>query len=209
MVDWESYTKDIGFYLGQLSVGDVMGKTIEPNSAFNLLKNIAIETRAQSRTIFFVGNGASASMASHAAADLALNGHVRTETFTDLSLLTAIANDISYDRVFSEPLRRRMVPGDVLVAISSSGNSPNVVNAARDSAELGGIVVTLSAMSGNNALRCLGSLNFYVPAPTYGVAESCHATILHHWIDLVVRKNEVREDRPHRRPQQATAMASL
>ena len=66
-------------------------------------------------------------MASHFAADLAKNGRVRAEVFTDLSLITAVANDINYDSVFAEPLRWQMREGDMLVAVSSSGNSPNVV----------------------------------------------------------------------------------
>jgi D-sedoheptulose 7-phosphate isomerase len=75
--------------------------------------------------------------------------------------------------------------GDVLVAVSSSGESPNILRAAEESHRLGGAVVTLSAMDPDNTLRKMGSLNFYVPASTYGMAESCHAAILHHWIDHV------------------------
>ena len=71
-------------------------------------------------TLYLVGNGASASMASHMAADLDKNARVHTEVFTDPALITAIANDLDYTQVFSEPLRRRMSPGDMLVAISSS-----------------------------------------------------------------------------------------
>jgi D-sedoheptulose 7-phosphate isomerase len=125
-------------------------------------------------------------MASHIAADLANNAHMRTEVFSDLSLITAIANDLTYTEVFAEPLRRRMTERDMLIAISSSGQSPNILRAVAEAKGLGGIVVTLSSMDSNNLLRAQGSLNFYIPATSYGMAETCHAAVLHHWMDLVV-----------------------
>jgi len=128
----------------------------------------------------------SASMASHFAADLAKNGRVRTGVFTDLSLITAVADDVNYESVFSEPLRWQMTEGDMPVAISSSGNSPNVPAGCEAAVSLGGFVVTLSAMKPDNALRSSGNLNFYVPAETYGAAETCHAAILHFRMDQML-----------------------
>lgn len=84
-----------------------------------------------------------------------------------------------------------MVVGDMLVAISSSGNSPNVLSGAETARKLGGAVITLSAMKEENALRKLGVLNFYIPGQTYGLAETGHAAILHFWMDLVeMEKNK-------------------
>jgi D-sedoheptulose 7-phosphate isomerase len=100
-------------------------------------------------------------------------------------LITAIANDISYEEVFAEPLRWYMKKGDMLVSISSSGNSSNVVRAVKMARSLGGIVITLSAMGENNETRKMGDLNFYISAQTYGLAESAHAVILHHWMDCI------------------------
>lgn len=137
-----------------------------------------------------MGNGASASMASHIAADLEKNFHVCTEVFTDLSRITAIANDMGYDQVFAEPVRRKLRKGDMLVAISSSGKSPNILAAAREAAGLGGIIVTISAMSADNPLRSLGALNFHVRGDTFGLAETCHAAILHYWVDLMTGSGE-------------------
>jgi len=164
-------------------------KNLPIDKAFGLWIEMTLRIREDKMTIFLVGNGASASMASHVAADLAKNGHVHTEVFSDLSLITAIANDLSYDQVFAEPLRRRMKPGDMLVGISSSGQSVNVLNAAEEARKLKGLVVTLSAMKAENPLSTKGDLNFYVPATTYGLAETCHAAILHHWIDKIVERN--------------------
>jgi len=124
-------------------------------------------------------------MASHYAADLAKNADLHTQVFTDMSLMTAIANDIAFDMVFVVPLERRLRPGDMVVAISSSGNSPNVVKAAEFAVSRNATLVTLTAMQSTNTLRQLGTLNFWLPADTYGMAETGHAAILHYWMDQV------------------------
>jgi len=186
MINWLTNIENLNSTLQSLSARDSAGQEIEPDSAFALWRDRTLEIREAGKTVYLIGNGASASMASHMAADLAKNAQVHTQVFTDLSLITAIANDLSYDEVFAEPLRRRMIEGDMLVAISSSGQSPNVLRASKEAAGLGGYVVTLSAMGHDNTLRSLGMLNFYVPADTYGLAETCHAAILHYWIDQMV-----------------------
>jgi D-sedoheptulose 7-phosphate isomerase len=125
-------------------------------------------------------------MASHISADLAKNAFLHTRVFTDLSLITAVANDLCYEEVYAEPLRRCLKPGDMVVAISSSGRSPNIIRAVEETANLGGLVITLSAMSPDNPLRTRGTYNFYVPAESYGLAETSHAAILHFWVDQMV-----------------------
>jgi D-sedoheptulose 7-phosphate isomerase len=189
MMNWTLKINQIDMCLKNLSVTRGDASTLPVDDAFATWIDMAIRIREQRSTIFLIGNGASASMASHVAADLAKNGHVHTEVFSDLSLITAIANDLSYDDVFAEPLRRRMKSGDMLVAISSSGQSVNVLKAAAEAKKLDGVVVTLSAMKSENSLTSKGDLNFYVSASTYGLAETCHAAILHHWIDKIVERN--------------------
>ena len=158
---------------------------IESDRAFDLWCETTEVVRQAERVIYLIGNGASASMASHFAADLAKNADLHTQVFTDTSLITAVANDLSYDMVFVAPLRQRLKNGDMVVAISSSGNSPNVLKAAEFAASRKATVVTLSAMRPDNALRQLGGLNFWLPAETYGMEETGHAAILHHWMDRV------------------------
>lgn len=155
------------------------------DEGFQTWKEFTIDVRDKKRSIYLVGNGASASMASHFAADLAKNAHLHTEVFSDLSLITAISNDIGYGRVFAEPLQRRAKREDMLVAISSSGASENILNAVESARKIGLKIITLSAMSPHNPLRLSGHINIYVPARTYGYAETCHAAILHHWMDMV------------------------
>ncbi len=183
---WASQIYNLSEILNKLAIHDIQGNRIEQNEGFVQWKDRTFDIRESNKRVFFIGNGASASMASHFAADLAKNGRVNTEVFTDLSLMTAIANDISYDRIFAEPLKMKMHQGDMLVAISSSGNSSNVLYGVETAGELGGIVITLSAMKEENNLRRSGDLNFYTPAQTYGLAETAHAAILHFWMDSLI-----------------------
>jgi D-sedoheptulose 7-phosphate isomerase len=98
-------------------------------------------------------------------------------------MLTATSNDLSFDQTFSLPLERLARKGDLAIAISSSGNSPNVVRALEAAEKLGVTTVTLTAKAVGNRARTLGRLNFYVPLRRYGWAESAHQILLHYWFD--------------------------
>ena len=186
---WLEYTSCLHKLMSQLQFSDQSGREIPCDKAFEILWTTTLKVRSNNKTIYAAGNGASASIASHFAADLAKNGHIHTQVFSDLALITAVSNDIGYDQVFSEPLRRRGQPGDMLVLISSSGNSSNLLAAAETAKLLGVNIVTISAMNADNKLRKYGMLNAYVPAMSYGNAESIHAAILHYWIDLTIRES--------------------
>jgi len=161
------------------------GTAVGQDAGFAEWRDVTLQLREQRGTVYMIGNGASASMASHFAADLAKNGRLHTQVFSDLSLITAISNDMGYEHVFAEPLRRRGQRGDLLVAISSSGRSPNILAAVDVADELEISVVTLSAKDAENPLRKRGDLNLYVAAETYGLAETAHAAALHWWMDLI------------------------
>jgi len=182
---WHRYVADLADVLGRLSFTRGDGSSLDADAGYAAWRDLTLRVREQRRTVYLIGNGASASMASHFSADLAKNGRVHTQTFFDLSLITALSNDIAYEQVFAAPLRGRGTAGDMLVAISSSGNSPNVLAAAAVAAELGITTVTLTGKSPGNALRKRGDLNLHVPAPTYGLTETAHAACLHRWMDLV------------------------
>ena len=190
MNKWQQNISDLFDLLEDLSVWDSQGTVLKPDEAFSRLTELTFGVRSEGGTVFLLGNGASASMASHFAADMAKTGGVRTMVFTDLSLLTAVANDVSYEDVYVEPLKWYMKRKDMVVAISSSGNSPNIVRAVAQAKKLSGTVITISAMNEDNAIGKLGDLNFYVPAKTYGFAETAHAAILHFWIDLFEASNK-------------------
>lgn len=186
---WKGEVDQLCNLLRNLSFKERNSIELGPDRGFQIWKELTIEAREKRKSIYLIGNGASASMASHFAADLAKNAHLHTEVFSDLSLITAISNDIGYEQIFAEPLRRRAKEKDMLVAISSSGCSKNIINATKIAKKIGLIIITLSAMSPQNELRCAGHLNAYIPAETYGFAETCHAAILHHWMDMVEIKD--------------------
>ena len=146
----------------------------------------AKEARACKRGLFFVGNGGSAAIASHMAADWLKNGNVAAQCFNDGALTTCLSNDLGYDQVFAKPLSLHGRQGDVLFAISSSGNSPSILNASKAAYHVGMYVVTLSGFRPDNPLRNMGDVNFYVPSDRYGIVEVCHHAICHAILDTVI-----------------------
>jgi phosphoheptose isomerase len=182
---WERETRRLSELLSALSFRDAGGVEIAVGEAFCRWRDYAVCVRECRRVCYFVGNGASASLASHFSADLAKNGHVHTQVFSDPALITAVSNDCGYEQVFAEPLNHVANPGDLLVAISSSGRSPNILRAVHAARALGMAVVTLSSMDEDNPLRAAGDLNAYVPAAVFGHSETCHAAVLHYWMDCV------------------------
>lgn len=139
---------------------------------------------------FFCGNGASETMAEHMSHDWFQNAKMNTTTCAETSHITAVSNDISYEDVFAYRIERILSEKDILVTISSSGNSPNVVRAIETAKEKGVFCITLSGMKEDNRSRRLGNLNFYVPLDHYGLVESAHAVLLHAALDLFLEKYE-------------------
>lgn len=143
---------------------------------------------AQGKKIIFIGNGGSAAIASHMAEDYTKNGKLRSIAFNDASLLTCMANDYGYENMFSQALDVYGDKGDMLVAISSSGKSKNILNACEKADKMGMHIITLSGFFADNPLRKLGIKNFWVDASTYGVVEITHLAILHTILDLHCEK---------------------
>ena len=142
------------------------------------------------RKLMFIGNGGSAAIASHQAVDYWKNGGLKAVAFNDASLLTCIGNDYGYDRVFAEPIRRFGEAQDLLIAISSSGKSPNILRGVEAAREQGCRVLTLSGFDDTNPLRRLGELNFYVPSHAYGIVEVMHLSLLHAMLDEAIARKK-------------------
>jgi D-sedoheptulose 7-phosphate isomerase len=136
--------------------------------------------------LIFIGNGGSAAIASHQAVDYWKNGGLEAIAFNDASLLTCISNDFGYERVFAEPIKRFARRGDVLLAISSSGQSRNILEGVQASRELKCRVITLSGFEETNPLRTMGDLNFYVPSRSYGIVEISHLVLLHAMLEDIM-----------------------
>src|ERR1700682_2078173 len=118
--------------------------------------------------LFFIGNGGSAAIASHMATDWMKNGGFAATSFNDGAMLTCLTNDLGYAQVFSLPLRRHIRPGDLLIALSSSGKSANIIAGTKIARDVGATIVTMSGFLPDNPLRQYGDLNFYVPNHLYG-----------------------------------------
>lgn len=141
------------------------------------------------KNVFTLGNGGSASTASHMAADLAKNTIERNmRRFRILSLndntalLTALANDLGYENVFSEQLKNLIRAGDVLIVISASGNSPNVLNAIRYAQGRSAEVAAIVGFGGGRAAH-LADLAIVVGSSHFGIVEDLHLVINHMLVD--------------------------
>lgn len=141
--------------------------------------------------VYFIGNGGSAGIAIHMTSDYLKNGGIRTRSMFDPSTITCLGNDFGYEHIFSKQLELVANEGDVLVAISSSGNSPNILNAIRVAKEKKCKVVTFSGFRADNKLRQMGDINVYVPIEEYGIVESIHNMILQQIVDEIVAKDGV------------------
>jgi len=140
--------------------------------------------------VIIIGNGGSASIASHIATDFLKNAKVPAMTFNDSSLITCLSNDLGYAYVFQKPIELLARKGDILFAISSSGKSKNILNATKEAKRKGCFLITLSGFAKKNPLRKLGDLNFYLPSGSYGFVEIAHLAICHCIADKVIEKNK-------------------
>ena len=141
--------------------------------------------RDEGRTIFVCGNGGSAATASHFVCDMVKGAsYGRSSRFRILSLaeplptITAYSNDLSYDHVFVEQLKNFAAPGDVLIAISGSGNSPNVLRAVEYANSIGCHTIGLSGRDGGQ-LAAMSRLSIHVPEPHMGRIEDAHLAVCH------------------------------
>ena len=148
-----------------------------------------LSTRTNRNVLYFIGNGGSAGIAMHMTTDFLKNGHIKTHSMHDPAMLTCLGNDYGYEYVFSKQLEILAEEGDVLVAISSSGNSPNIINAANVAREKGCYIVTLSGFKPDNRLRQMGNVNIYVSSMEYGIVESVHNMILQQVVDEIMAKD--------------------
>ncbi len=142
------------------------------------IANLVAHLKNLMGTVFIIGNGGSATIASHVAVDLNLAG-VRAMAFNDPAMLTCLANDFGYEQVFAKQIRFYGSGGDTLIAVSSSGRSPNILNAVKVARAFGMAVFTLTGFDLDNPLRQLGDYNYYVPSSDYGTVEIAHMTMLH------------------------------
>lgn len=153
----------VGLENGCCAAGRIINDTIESDAS-----------------IWWVGNGGSAAICSHLSQDLINKLGARSFYPGDASLMTCMSNDFGYENVYLQSLEKLVRPKDLLITISSSGNSENILLCAKMALKRGLDLITLSGFKDNNRLWNMESnLSFFVPADLFGIVELSHEAILH------------------------------
>ncbi len=153
------------------------------------LVSLFSKIKKEQKQVYFIGNGGSAAIASHMTADFMKNGGMRTYSLYDNSVTTCMGNDYGYEYIFSRPLEFLANEGDLLVAISSSGNSQNIINAIQVAQVKRLCILTFSGFQEDNLIRQTGIYNVHVPINHYGVVESIHNLILQQIVDTILERD--------------------
>jgi D-sedoheptulose 7-phosphate isomerase len=184
-----AYLHYVGVVLSRISVDEIA-----------LFVEVLVAAREKETSIYFIGNGGSASTASHFANDLAIGTKAWDKSFRAVSLcdnqaiIMAIGNDYGYDQVFSKQLEVLLRKDDVVVAISASGNSGNLIHAMEFAKKRGAITVGLTSFDGGK-LRKIVDVSVHVPAEKgeYGPAEDGHLVLDHligSYLKLLVKEEK-------------------
>ena len=168
----------------QSLVSSIKEIDIELVSSFS---EVLHDTRVSGHKVFIAGNGGSASTASHFATDIGIGGLNRTKPVKAVSLcdnsasITASANDRGYDSIFSDQLVTLSNPGDLLVVITASGNSKNLIRAIEVCGSLGVDVFSLTGFDGGKVKELTTKKNIHIQTPvgSYGIVEDLHLSICH------------------------------
>lgn len=168
-------------------------QVVNPSAALEMVHFLLYQVNKVEGIVYVIGNGGSSAIASHFCTDLLRTLEIPAATFSDASNLTCFANDFGYENVYKLPLLRNLRENDLLVAISSSGKSENILNAVQVASEKKVPVVTLSGFAHDNPLRNLGDLNFWIDSSDYGLVETAHFFLLHTVIDTAHLKNHHQE----------------
>lgn len=181
--DLGQHFRELARLLDQVECSDVQGAPLESDRAADRFLELAKAAHGRGNKLIFIGNGGSAGIASHMAIDYAKNGQLRAMALNDAAALTCLGNDLGYENVFARQIDMLATPGDLLVAISSSGRSPNILAAVATARARGCGVVTFSGFAADNPLRCLGDINLYVACDRYGLVEVAHLALCHAVLD--------------------------
>jgi len=175
--DASAYLSELNRLFSAMEIRAQAGETLSLDQGGNAAVDLIRQAKKSEATAFVVGNGGSAAIASHMQNDLCKAVKMRALVFTEQSLLTALANDDGYQTAYETLLKLWGEPNDLLIAISSSGRSENILRAVAAARKVGGHVITMSGFAPDNPLRSLGDVNFYIPSDSYGHVELAHAAL--------------------------------
>lgn len=178
-------TSDDNFFQHKFNTLHGLVSDIDDSLLLSLVSRVA-RTSDDEGKVIIVGNGGSAAIAAHLAIDLTKAADIRALCFNESSLLTCFSNDYGYENWVSEALQVHCDPNDLVILISSSGESPNILNAAICANEMGVDCVTLSGFSSTNSLRKAGNINLWVNSSDYNLVENTHQIWLLSVVDFLV-----------------------
>jgi len=152
------------------------------------VSDLVVQTNKKSGKIIIIGNGGSAAIASHASIDFTKAANIRAINFNESSLLTCLSNDYGYEHWAEKAIEFYADKADLVILISSSGKSKNIINAAFKVKEMGMPLVTLSGFSTDNKLKTIGDINLWVDSSQYNIIETVHQTWILSVIDHLIHK---------------------
>jgi D-sedoheptulose 7-phosphate isomerase len=183
----DNYYSDLFSVINSIRITDGNGRNMTFSEGIDRVYTFIISQAKTGNKIIFIGNGGSAAISSHMAIDFWKNGKIKAISFNDGPQLTCLGNDFGYKHIFEKPIEMFAESGDILIAISSSGKSENILLGVQTAKIKGCKVITLSGFDDNNPLSSLGELNFYVPSKSYGPVEVIHHSICHCIIDTIMK----------------------
>ena len=154
------------------------------------MKKMLLELKKTGKKVIIAGNGGSAALASHVAVDFTKQGGVRSINFNEADLITCFANDYGYEHWIAKAVEFYGDEGDMVILISSSGSSANMINAAQTAKKLGLTIITFTGFESENPLKKEGELNFWLDSRAYNIVENTHQIWLLMICDLIIGKAE-------------------
>jgi D-sedoheptulose 7-phosphate isomerase len=174
---------------GYLSEYDKLVNTIEVREKLAFIGGMLEEQRRKRGRLLIFGNGAASSIAGHAALDFTKQGGLRSLCFHDPALLTAFANDFGYDKAYAEIISHYYEPSDIVIFVSVSGESPNIIEALKRAKDLGMPTIGFSGKSHKNSLNGSADYTFWVDSQAYNIVENVHSIWLLSLCDFIIGKS--------------------
>jgi len=154
------------------------------------LRDLIVHAQSRQKKLIFAGNGASASISSHARVDFTKQAKCRAIDFNEPNLITAFANDYGYENFIARALECYADEGDILILFSVSGKSPSCVRAAEYAKSKGINLVSFTGMHSDNPLKQLSDISFWIDSRAYNIVESIHMLLICTVIDMIIGKAE-------------------
>jgi len=159
------------------------------------VKKKLLNIKKRKKKVIIFGNGGSAAIASHFSVDLTKNAKIRSINFNESDLITCFSNDYGYENWIKKSIEYYYDKGDLIIAISSSGSSKNILNACKYAKEKKLKLITLTGKNINNPVSKLGNINFFIDSKSYNHIENCHQFLLLSLVDLIIGKKNYSSNR--------------